>query len=176
MSVDTTDKKLNRSVTRGKLSSGQPNKVDIHIGNRIRQRRLLLGWSQQYLGSLLGLTFQQVQKYEKGANRVSGSRLYDFAAVMQVGVEFFFQDMPEEIRNQSPRHIRSDNTLVNLEAEEFITQSTDPMKSERNINLVRAFQKLPSTQIADKVYELLQLLSSSKWMLNKAENTDSKKD
>jgi transcriptional regulator with XRE-family HTH domain len=176
MSIETSDKKHSRRVSRDKLSAGQPNKVDIHIGNRIRQRRLLLGWSQQYLGNLLGLTFQQVQKYEKGANRVSGSRLYDFAAVMQVGVEFFFQDMPEEIRNQSPRHIRSENAVVNQEAEDFITQNTDPMKSERNINLVRAFQKLPSPQIADKVYELLQLLSSSKWMLNKTDNTDSKKD
>ncbi|EHH67879.1 helix-turn-helix domain-containing protein [Gluconobacter morbifer] len=67
--------------------------VDVHVGNRIRLRRTLLGLSQEKLGEALGLTFQQVQKYERGTNRVGASRLYDLARVLDVPIGFFFDDM-----------------------------------------------------------------------------------
>ncbi|MCQ8279175.1 helix-turn-helix transcriptional regulator [Acetobacteraceae bacterium KSS8] len=71
-----------------------PSPVDVHVGNRIRLRRTLLQMSQEKLGDALGLTFQQVQKYERGANRVSASRLFDLGRVLDVPVSFFFDDMP----------------------------------------------------------------------------------
>ena len=67
-------KSISRKASRGRTPLGEPNPIDIHVGNRIRMRRNLLGWSQEKLGDLLGLTFQQIQKYEKGLNRVSASR------------------------------------------------------------------------------------------------------
>jgi transcriptional regulator with XRE-family HTH domain len=71
--------------------------VDLHVGSRIRLRRTLLGMSQERLGEAVGLTFQQVQKYERGSNRVSASRLYDLARVLNVPIQFFYDDMPPEL-------------------------------------------------------------------------------
>ncbi|GBQ48680.1 helix-turn-helix domain-containing protein [Komagataeibacter sucrofermentans] len=75
--------------------SAASNPVDVHVGNRIRLRRTLLGMSQERLGNALGLTFQQVQKYERGRNRVGASRLYDLACVLNVPVAFFFEGLPD---------------------------------------------------------------------------------
>src|SRR3954447_21658928 len=73
-----------------------PNEIDAHVGSRLRLRRLLLGISQEKLGGALGLTFQQIQKYERGANRVGASRLYDLSIALDVPVSYFFADMPDE--------------------------------------------------------------------------------
>jgi transcriptional regulator with XRE-family HTH domain len=71
-----------------------PNPVDVYVGRRLRFRRMMLGMSQEKLGAELGLTFQQVQKYEKGSNRIGASRLYDIARVLNVPVQFFFEELP----------------------------------------------------------------------------------
>jgi transcriptional regulator with XRE-family HTH domain len=76
------------------MTRRDPNFIDVHVGNRIRMRRQLIGMSQEKLGELLGITFQQVQKYEKGANRISASRLYYSAKILSVPVQFFFDDLP----------------------------------------------------------------------------------
>src|SRR6266704_1067410 len=76
---------------------GRPSPIDVHVGSRIRLRRTLLGLSQERLGDALGLTFQQVQKYERGANRVGASRLFDLSRVLDVPISFFFDDMPETL-------------------------------------------------------------------------------
>ena len=78
----------------GEQSKKKPNPTDVHVGSRIRLRRNLLGMSQERLGEKLGITFQQVQKYEKGANRVGASRLQAIATVLGVPVSFFFEEMP----------------------------------------------------------------------------------
>src|SRR6195256_4022879 len=75
----------------------RPSPIDIHVGSRIRLRRTLLGMSQERLGEALGLTFQQVQKYERGVNRVGASRLFDLSRVLDVPISFFFDDMPESL-------------------------------------------------------------------------------
>ena len=75
-----------------------PNPIDVHVGSRVRMRRMLVGLSQEKLGERLGLTFQQVQKYEKGSNRVSASRLYQMAQILGVPVQFFFEDLPEQAK------------------------------------------------------------------------------
>ena len=71
-----------------------PNPIDVHVGKRLRLRRTLLGMSQERLGERLGLTFQQVQKYERGANRIGSSRLFELGQILDVPVSFFFDDMP----------------------------------------------------------------------------------
>ena len=79
-----------------------PHPVDVHVGSRVRLRRNLLGLSQSKLGDTVGLTFQQIQKYERGANRMGGSRLYQFAQILDVPVSFFFDDMPENLNDLAP--------------------------------------------------------------------------
>lgn len=76
------------------MTRRDPNFIDVHVGNRIRMRRQIIGMSQERLGELLGITFQQVQKYEKGSNRISASRLFYAAKTLGVPVQFFFEDLP----------------------------------------------------------------------------------
>lgn len=78
------------------------NPVDIHVGSRVRLRRLILGISQEKLGEQLSVTFQQVQKYEKGANRIGASRLFAISQILTVPVQFFFEDMPSELQDADP--------------------------------------------------------------------------
>jgi transcriptional regulator with XRE-family HTH domain len=75
------------------MTKRDPNFVDRHVGNRVRMRRLLVGMSQEKLGELLGITFQQIQKYEKGSNRVSASRLYQISRVLGVPVQYFYDEL-----------------------------------------------------------------------------------
>ncbi len=85
-------------MAKSKPRSGQgvrrPSPVDVHVGEQVRQRRKLLGMTQTDLGDALGLTFQQVQKYERGANRISASRLCDLSRVLDVPIDYFFEDVP----------------------------------------------------------------------------------
>ena len=75
-------------------SSRRANPIDVHVGSRVRFRRMLLGMSQEKLGENLGLTFQQIQKYEKGINRIGASRLFDLSQVLGVPVQFFYEELP----------------------------------------------------------------------------------
>ena len=81
-----------------RMPPGIPNPVDIHVGSRVRLRRTLLGLSQEKLGEAVGLTFQQIQKYERGANRIGASRLFEFSRILDVPVSFFFDDMAERAK------------------------------------------------------------------------------
>src|SRR5215468_3285590 len=74
--------------------SRRPNPIDLHVGSRVRLQRMLLGMSQEKLGERLGLTFQQIQKYEKGINRIGASRLFDLSQVLGVSVQFFYDEAP----------------------------------------------------------------------------------
>ena len=76
------------------MAKKAPNPIDKHVGSRVRMRRMMLGMSQEKLGDALGLTFQQVQKYEKGTNRIGASRLHHIASIQQVPISFFFEDAP----------------------------------------------------------------------------------
>jgi ribosome-binding protein aMBF1 (putative translation factor) len=78
-----------------KMTTKAPTPVDKHVGNRVRMRRLMVGMTQEKLGDKLGLTFQQVQKYEKGTNRISASRLQEMSHILQVSVPFFFEGAPQ---------------------------------------------------------------------------------
>ena len=83
-----------KELRNGMMAKKAPNPTDKHVGARVRMRRMMLGMSQEKLGDALGLTFQQVQKYEKGANRIGASRLQQIAHILQVPVSFFFEGAP----------------------------------------------------------------------------------
>ncbi len=130
-----------------------PNPVDIHVGARVRLRRTLLGMSQEKLGQAIGLTFQQVQKYEWGANRVGSSRLYDLSRVLDGPVGFFFEDMPATVAASSPAQRRG-------MAEEPISYELDPMAKRETLELVRAYYKIEDADVRQRVYELTKTLGA----------------
>jgi len=91
-----------------------PHAIDLHVGERIRTRRMLLGMGQEKLAQSIGVTFQQVQKYEKGYNRVSASRLYEIANVLGVAVAFFFEGAPQANTTGDPMHETKNIKVVHL--------------------------------------------------------------
>ncbi len=150
-----------RKICRGRTPNGQPNPIDIHVGNRIRLRRTLLGLSQEKLASMLGLTFQQVQKYEKGMNRVGASRLWDISKVLEAPISFFYEDMDKDVANQSPRSFSiSDDNKIYLE-EETTDFASDPMSRQETIELVKAYYKIPNRKAAKHLFELIVALSKT---------------
>ena len=143
-------------------TSGSPNPVDVHVGNRIRLRRTLLGYSQQFMARKLGLTFQQVQKYEKGCNRVGASRLWDISKVLKVSMDFFFEDMDKDIENQSPMMQSMPDgegcLMLNEEVDEI---DLDPMKKQETLELVRAYYRITNRALAKQLFDLMISLSKT---------------
>ncbi|MBX9635254.1 MAG: helix-turn-helix domain-containing protein [Magnetospirillum sp.] len=142
-----------RHSSRGRTPSGKPNPVDVHVGARVRLRRTLLGMSQEKLGEALGLTFQQVQKYERGANRVGASRLFDLSRVLDVPVSFFFDDMSNEVEALSPR-------LISGLSEEPSSFEADPMTKRETLELVRAYYRITDPQVRRRVLDLAKALAA----------------
>ncbi len=156
--------------SRGRTPQGEPNPIDVHVGNRIRLRRTLLGLSQEKLASLLGLTFQQVQKYERGMNRVGASRLWDIGKVLEVPINFFYEDMDKSVANQSPRMFSlPENAPMMLEEEEEVFDS-DPMHRQETIELVKAYYKIPNRKAAKHMFDLIIALSKSSYNKDKDED------
>ena len=120
--------------------TGVPNPIDVHVGGRIRMRRLLLGMNQEKLAEALGLTFQQVQKYEGGANRVSASRLSAMAEILSVPISYFFGDMPSDDDAAAPAEHAWREHLQRPETIELIRlyyAIADPQVRQRLLELAK---------------------------------------
>ena len=154
---------INKRSSRGRTPQGEPNPVDIHVGNRIRLRRTLLGLSQEKLASLLGLTFQQVQKYERGMNRVGASRLWDISKSLEVGINFFYEDMNKSVAAQSPRMFNLSDSQPMVLAEDDAVFETDPMIRQETIELVKAYYKIPNRKAAKHMYDLIISMSKTNY-------------
>jgi transcriptional regulator with XRE-family HTH domain len=137
-------------------SAGSPNPIDVHVGARIRQRRTLLGMTQQGLGRALVLTFQQVQKYESGVNRVGSSRLFDLARILDVPVGFFFEEMTAAVKARSPAR------LVGLSEGKAPAFEADPMARRETLELVRAYYRIGDPKLRKRVFELAKALAKSR--------------
>ncbi|MBP5858217.1 helix-turn-helix transcriptional regulator [Marivibrio halodurans] len=135
---------------------GVPNPIDIHVGGRVRLRRTILGMSQERLGEALGLTFQQVQKYERGTNRIGASRLYDLSRVLDVPIAFFYEDMDSEVAGQSPR-LRAG--LSESAPEPY--RETDPMARRETLELIRAYYKVKDVQVRKRILDLCKSMAHS---------------
>ena len=161
---------MNRKKSiRGRIDDNEPNPVDVHVGKRIRLRRTILHITQQQMAEMLGLTFQQVQKYEKGMNRVGASRLWDISRVLQVPMGFFFEDMEEGVALQSPRMLnpQANNFWV---AEDDSDLEEDPMKKQETLELVQAYYKITNRAIAKQMFDLMIALSKSTAGLARIDN------
>ncbi|MEW5729482.1 MAG: helix-turn-helix transcriptional regulator [Pseudomonadota bacterium] len=131
------------------------NPVDLHVGGRMRMRRMVLGMSQEKLGEALGLTFQQVQKYERCLNRISASRLFDVARVLDVPVAFFFDGMAAELMAAAPV------PLVRSPLPPTAGTEADPVMGRETLDLVRAYYRIRDPRIRHRVYDLAKALSES---------------
>ena len=118
----------------------------------MRLRRTLLGMSQEKLGEAIGLTFQQVQKYERGANRIGASRLFDLARALDVPVEYFYDEMTPDVMAASPRHM----ARATFEPQ---PQNLDPMSKRETLDLVRTYYKIVDPNVRKRVYELARALA-----------------
>lgn len=135
--------------------TGRPNPIDVHVGSRVRLRRTLLGMSQEKLGDAIGLTFQQVQKYERGANRIGSSRLFDLSRVLDVPVSFFFDDMPLEISENTPGN---DSELAEASTESY---AADPLAKRETLELVRAYYQIDEPAVRKRLFDLAKALANT---------------
>jgi transcriptional regulator with XRE-family HTH domain len=137
----------------GADKEGRPSPIDVHVGARIRLRRTLLGMSQERLGEALGLTFQQVQKYERGVNRVGASRLFDLSRVLDVPISFFFDDMPDSLSNAYGGQSGRRSAAFPDHAEGF---GDDTLNRRETLELVRAYYRITDPAIRKRVFDLIK--------------------
>src|ERR1700744_5944841 len=137
----------------GTERESRPSPIDVHVGSRIRLRRTLLGMSQERLGEALGLTFQQVQKYERGVNRVGASRLFDLSRVLDVPISFFFDDMPESLANTYGSQITRRTAGFADMQDSF---SDDALNRRETLELVRAYYRITDPAVRKRVFDLIK--------------------
>jgi transcriptional regulator with XRE-family HTH domain len=133
------------------MSKRMPNPIDVHVGTRIRMRRMLVGMSQEKLCEQLGLTFQQVQKYEKGTNRVSASRLFHVAQVLGVTVQYFYEDLPDGAEVGAVEGFAESGEQAVI---------TNFLNSAEGLQLNRAFHQITDSDVRRRVVELVKSISS----------------
>jgi len=148
--------------------AASPNPIDVHVGKRLRLRRTLLGMSQERLGELLGLTFQQVQKYERGANRIGSSRLFELGQILDVPVSFFFDDMPRSA-NAGPAaagiglggtHAPGFGLAEEGAAFEHDLDDGLSLDKRETLELIRAYYRIADPAVRKRLFELIKALGN----------------
>lgn len=151
----------------------KPNPIDAHVGKRLRLRRSLVGMSQERLGELLGLTFQQIQKYERGANRIGSGRLYEIGRILGVPVSWFFEEMPARPLEPAPAEARLGGLAE--EGGGFVfdseTAPAEPPPMEEpplvdrreTLEMVRAFNRIEDALVRRRLFELAKALSEQRY-------------
>ena len=127
-----------------------PNPTDKHVGSRVRMRRMMLSMSQEKLGDALGLTFQQVQKYEKGTNRIGASRLQQISNILQVPVAFFFEGAPN-----SPEHARRSGEAPSP------AYVSDFLATSDGLALTKAFMQIKNPKLRRRIVDLVEQIAAS---------------
>jgi transcriptional regulator with XRE-family HTH domain len=134
----------------GPIAKKVPNPIDRHVGSRVRMRRMMLGMSQEKLGDALGLTFQQVQKYEKGANRIGASRLQQISQILQVPVSFFFEGVP------SPRTDQRPDGLNEAPSPAYVS---DFLATSDGLALTKAFVRINDAKLRRRIVDLVEQIA-----------------
>lgn len=124
-----------------------PHPVDVHVGKQLRMRRVILGLSQETIGKAIGVTFQQVQKYERGINRVGSSRLYEFSKYLTTPVSYFFEGL--DTQHHSAGSI----------AEEAVALEREKMASRETLEMMRAYYRITDPNVRNRVFELIKSLA-----------------
>lgn len=134
--------------------TGRPHPVDVHVGGRVRMRRTLLGMSQEKLGEAIGLTFQQVQKYERGTNRIGASRLHDLSKVLDVPIGFFFEELGDWQASKAAAKVQGF-------AEDQADFDLDPMAKRETLELVRAYYRIKDPAVRKRLFEMCKALAQA---------------
>ena len=129
------------------MSTKAPNPIDKHVGSRVRMRRIMLGMSQEKLGEALGLTFQQIQKYEKGTNRVGASRIQQISEVLQIPVSFLFEGVPSGSTNGEPFDGASPAYV------------SDFLATSEGLALTRAFTRIHDSKLRRSIVDLVEQIA-----------------
>lgn len=129
-----------------------PHPIDVHVGKRLRIRRTMLGMSQDAVGKAIGVSFQQIQKYERGINRMGASRLYEFAKILNTPVSYFFEEF------QDPDHEAVPMGMAEPSAPGF--EYEDPMSNRETIELMRHYYNIPCKEIRKRVFELVKSIAT----------------
>ncbi len=138
-------------MSTNKKTKGSPDEIDIHVGQRLRVRRSLLGLSQEKVAEAIGITFQQIQKYEKGINRISASRLYQFSNMLQVPINYFYEQLSSAETGAMASGL-SDN------AQEDIL-SSGLMQKKETLNLVRTYYSIEDPEARKDVYKFIKSMA-----------------
>ncbi len=134
---------------------GDPRPVDVHVGGRVRVRRTLLGMSQEKLGAAVGLTFQQIQKYERGANRIGASRLFELSRILDVPISFFFDGMTPALKTAAGG--KRGRAGLSDQGQEALKR--DPLARRETLELVRAYYKISDPKVRKRLFELVKSIS-----------------
>jgi transcriptional regulator with XRE-family HTH domain len=132
------------------MAKKAPNPIDKHVGSRVRMRRMMLGMSQEKLGNNLGLTFQQVQKYEKGTNRIGASRLQQISQILQVPVSFFFEGAPTNVN--APR-------IDGISEAPSPAYVSDFLATSDGLALTKAFMRISDTKLRRRIVDLVEQIA-----------------
>jgi transcriptional regulator with XRE-family HTH domain len=132
------------------MAKKAPNPIDKHVGSRVRMRRMMLGMSQEKLGDALGLTFQQVQKYEKGTNRIGASRLQQISHILQVPVAFFFEGAPS-----MPASARTEG-LAEAPSPAYVS---DFLATSDGLALTKAFMRIDDSKLRRRIVDLVEQIA-----------------
>jgi transcriptional regulator with XRE-family HTH domain len=154
---DTSPRPPRKKPVRRRQKLDRPSPIDMHVGGRVRLRRTLLGLSQEKLGEHIGLTFQQVQKYERGANRIGASRLWELSNILDVPVQFFFSEM-------SPETIKAMNQIVRgqgLAEDAGPAYETDPLARRESMELARAYYRIKDPGVRKRLFDLTKALANA---------------
>ncbi len=144
-----------RTMKKKRASKGTADPIDRYVGSRVRVRRLGLGMSQTTLGQVIDVTFQQVQKYENGANRVGASNLYKMAKAMGVDVGFFYDGMPKSAAKGKGKGARGRRARPSIEI------AGDPTRSREIITLTHNYARIAHPRLRKRVFELVKSLANS---------------
>jgi transcriptional regulator with XRE-family HTH domain len=128
-----------------------PDPMDLHVGGRVRLRRMMLGISQDKLGDALGLTFQQIQKYEKGTNRIGAGRLYHMSKILNVPINFFYEDFGNEQQEMVG--------FAEDQKEDSMGDFMDLLSTPEGVQLCKSFSSIKDVKIRRKVLDLIKTLS-----------------
>ncbi len=145
--------KKKRAKKENPMAARAPQAIDAYVGERVRQRRTLLGLSQEALGEELDLSFQQVQKYERGTNRISASRLYEIGEILDVPISYFFEEAGQY-------SISSGNNTPEQKAALQAGIGQDPFTKRETLELVRAYYKINDPAIRRRLYALVKTLAA----------------
>ena len=138
----------------GTEKESRPSPIDVHVGTRVRLRRTLLGMSQERLGEALGLTFQQVQKYERGVNRVGASRLFDLSRILDVPISFFFDDMPDSLAAAFGGQPSGRRIAGFADTQDGLADDT--LNRRETLELVRAYYRITDPAVRKRVFDLIK--------------------